>query len=27
VPPGRKKQAPSCLAQDQQIVFPNFEQT
>jgi len=26
VPPIRKKQAPSCLAQDQQIVFPNFEQ-
>src|SRR6516162_2491717 len=26
VPPIRKKQAPSCLAQDQQIVFPDFEQ-
>ena len=26
VPPIRKEQATSCLAQDQQIVFPNFEQ-
>jgi hypothetical protein len=27
VPPIRKNQAPSCLPQDQQVVFPNFERT